>query len=74
MLTEISIFPTVYGIYTVAFSFDLWVWWGTSSSYTMPTRGVSLIHEAVINKPEGVAEGLLITAECIHDTPWVGMV
>ncbi len=41
----------------------------------MPTRGVSRIHEAIINKPEGVAgEGLLIIAECIHDTPRVGMV
>ena len=30
-----------------------------SSSYTMPTRGVSRIHEAIINKPEGVARGFI---------------
>ena len=29
------------------------------SSYTMPTRGVSRIHEAIINKPEGVARGFI---------------
>ena len=31
----------------------------TCSSYTMPTRGVSRIHEAIINKPEGVARGFI---------------
>ena len=35
----------------------------------MPTRGVSQIHQAIINKPEGVARGFIIIAEWIHDTP-----
>ena len=32
--------------------------------YTMPTRDLSWIHEEIINKPEGVAQGF---TECIHD-------
>ena len=30
---------------------------GVSNSYTMPTRDVSRIHEAIINIPEGGARG-----------------
>ena len=33
-------------------------------------RGVSRIHEAKTINPEG----LMVIAECIHDTPQVGMV
>ena len=36
-------------------------------SHTMPTRGVSRIHEAT-------PSGLLIIASCIRDTPRVDMV
>ena len=56
-----------------------------SICYTMPTRGVSRIHEAITINPEGVARGIngaginnatcgFVVAECIHDTPQVGMV
>ena len=42
-----------------------------SICYTMPTRGVSRIHEAITINPEG---GLMVIAECTHDTTQVGMV